>query len=869
MKCEDKRKSVIVNKLKKKHLIEPLSPDDGLEKRNSYITDESVEDFKLYNRILKEFERNKRVCNIAITGEYGVGKSSIIHNVDNDRLIKRVLNKLPSRIVRFLSFRFRSYLYVSLVDFKNIYEYSSISSEETDSKDLENQFDETKKIHTTEYKKAKEEFLYCFLNQIRSKYSVFRRKQLKRGIISLCAALLIISAMVLYSPSDKKNDTEFADATVSIQGNDYSDKGSAINTTNVNSISNASDLNYDAHKELPFAASSLNNNEDSDPLTMIQPDDCFSETRERIKQSYSFKSYINGMFGFLLFGKYESNSASPMIIVVALTLLVIALNYFCHVIHSILKVRSLKIKFYEIDASVSLDDNAMPIEKNCPEITHMLNDLAKEIKYTVVFDDMDRLGVDVCYSLLTKLREINHILNARAYKPIRFIYPLNNDVYEISRGTKFFDAVIPVLSRINENNAGQYLFQLINDQTGIDLNNISKETAQKYDIDADEILPFREYIGECFCDYRSVHQILNELLVLINRSPLSPLKGIIHKSSTTEKEELTTDHPTDEIINLRSLLECLSFVIYKNLLSFDTKNCNIISSVPSKRLVMIEEAFSKNTTLDKESLSELVSKTSNLITHMLTNNWLVGNEFYSLRRESIAALDKAESCLKKKDIESAIEILIEEIELKSKKEENKSSTLAKLEYYLCVCYYYTGNNNQALIHAYEAYKYVQTINNMLCQNICKMIVSLSTQSARISFEIIDKAMMHSDSNEHLTVGLLRKAEKTDSLNLEFLKWDLIGEDKYLCCQSYREENELMLSPLAGETLPLTVEQFNELNNKHAIQRIAAPWLLVDDTGKEYYVTSGEIMEVRSATSLEVNRRPTLNISKNKKHYNSR
>ncbi len=870
-----------------KHVIEPLSPNDGLHTRKSYLSKESIKDFKFYSRILKDCEKNKRVCNIAITGEYGVGKSSVVHYAESN-WIRRILNVLPSCITRLHLFRFRSYLYVSLVDFKSIYEYPTFSRRNdkdatgTETPTLnsgeKSSVQENSSVQTTDANNgttsAKEDFIYCFLNQIRSKYSFFRNKHLIRGIISLSIALIILCAFIFYSSSN----------TVYLSQADHIDNSETSNNTN--------DINKEIKQGLPSSNVPDDNVTEKEQSLSFQNNICLFNSKEQLMRSYSFKSFINGLFGLLLFGAYESNGVCPIVIIIELFTFIYALYSFVCVFRSNTKIKSLNIKFYKIDASISMDNNSLPIEKSCPEITNMLYDLAKEIKYTVVFDDMDRLGADVCYSLLTKLREINHILNARTRKPIRFIYPLNNNIYDISRGTKFFDAVIPVFSRVDQHNAGDYLFKQIHYQTTIDLNNLEDQNKS--------IELFKQLVGKCLGDYRSIHQILNELMVLLHRAPSSvcvspkcaspkdvpadethPIDAYEEGSSKVQQsKEGESDESTTRII-----LENLSFILYRNLLPSDTKDCSILSASPTCREKMIKELLYKNSTNCDEQILKLAKYIADLITHMWTHRWLYGNKYYSLSITNQTIKDRVETFINSDKTQHAIDILKEELSSLSIRNLKDDIEYARLEYYLSVCYYYEGCFSESLRYANNAYNHVCQDNhiennNDLLVTLCKMVVSLSSELDDIDNSIISKAIKNpNESDNKLLIGLKNTASKKEIIDNEnendhkgltpnFVIWDKIGENEYLCGQTFEDDMGLLLSPRLGKTSLLSKDQLKTLYEHGLIHRLAVAWRLStdgteEDPKKVYYVSSDAKPRILSSPSMDVKWRPKLTINKNR------
>ena len=139
------------------------------------------------------------------------------------------------------------------------------------------------------------------------------------------------------------------------------------------------------------------------------------------------------------------------------------------------------------------------------EIIHILNKLSKRIGYTIVFEDMERLEPEVCIDIMTKLREINTLLNTHRKtttwsfrsalinwllqssslvmaaqsilsevlgeslpgiateetETIRFIYAMSDEVLDSDSRSKFFDTIIPVIPALNTSNASDTLSYLL------------------------------------------------------------------------------------------------------------------------------------------------------------------------------------------------------------------------------------------------------------------------------------------------------------------------------------------------------------------------------------------------------------------------
>ena len=95
------------------------------------------------------------------------------------------------------------------------------------------------------------------------------------------------------------------------------------------------------------------------------------------------------------------------------------------------------------------------LDQYAQELVYCLSSVGRQIDYTVVFEDMDRLEAELCIPIFMRLREINHILNARMKqgKRIRFVFVVSDEVVELLDYSKFFDFIIPVVPTLNEKSA--------------------------------------------------------------------------------------------------------------------------------------------------------------------------------------------------------------------------------------------------------------------------------------------------------------------------------------------------------------------------------------------------------------------------------
>lgn len=380
------------------HKIVALSPN------NKLFNKKFLSDFSEYQSFLKAAFRERRIRNIAITGNHGIGKSSIIRSYEKKDRKKG-----------------RGYLYISLMDF----------NDKRVLKDVHTDHDSS--ISPDENKQLQQEFERYLLCQILSRidaqklpHSTFKlipsRKLITRIIISLLVAIFV--ACIL---------------------------GVSFNTQ--------LELSAKLLKVLYYVCWGI-----GVILTM-------------------YATFI--ISKYLTKAKFSANRDG-------------------------VKVEA------EIEKTTGsyIDDHVF-------EIVYALETLASDIGYTVVLEDMDRLGRKICVDIFSKLRRINQLVNDRKKlkrKNIRFIYAFDDSVFELTKNTKFFDYVMSVTPKLNYNTAGTYFKEQLLKST------IDKKAAQNKikDIISGYDNEFWEHVGMVIHDYRMINHILNDFLlfvkVMLNRN---------------------------------------------------------------------------------------------------------------------------------------------------------------------------------------------------------------------------------------------------------------------------------------------------------------------------------------------------------------
>lgn len=90
------------------------------------------------------------------------------------------------------------------------------------------------------------------------------------------------------------------------------------------------------------------------------------------------------------------------------------------------------------------------------ELVYCLTQIVDKIDSTVVFEDLDRLSPDYYIQIFTRLREINYLVNLRlasSNKRIRFVYAISDERLCKIEHHKFFDYILPIIPYLNQRSA--------------------------------------------------------------------------------------------------------------------------------------------------------------------------------------------------------------------------------------------------------------------------------------------------------------------------------------------------------------------------------------------------------------------------------
>lgn len=170
-----------------------------------------------------------------------------------------------------------------------------------------------------------------------------------------------------------------------------------------------------------------------------------------------------------------------------------------------------KIKIASSNIEVEAAERRSPLNENVDELLYFF----EVTKYKgLIIEDLDRFkSTDV----FNRLRELNLLINRSEQiklKPIVFIYGIKDDLFIEGDRTKFFDFIIPVVPVVSSSNAGDKLFQMLEEA------NLSSRLQLDY--------VFR--IGQYITDMRMVRNIFNEFLIYkgkFKNAPDDKLLGMI------------------------------------------------------------------------------------------------------------------------------------------------------------------------------------------------------------------------------------------------------------------------------------------------------------------------------------------------------
>lgn len=123
-----------------------------------------------------------------------------------------------------------------------------------------------------------------------------------------------------------------------------------------------------------------------------------------------------------------------------------------------LRLEKLTLKASTAEMEITPDSQEHCLDLYKFEMVHILERIADRHGNTVVFEDMERFASEICVETMTKLWELNQLLNNHRKTldadavPVRFVYMIGDTVLSAENRVKYFDVVLPVLPSLNNGN---------------------------------------------------------------------------------------------------------------------------------------------------------------------------------------------------------------------------------------------------------------------------------------------------------------------------------------------------------------------------------------------------------------------------------
>ncbi|WP_288201725.1 hypothetical protein [uncultured Megasphaera sp.] len=366
-----------------------LTPNNKLEKDNKYI------------EALEWALKNERIKNIALTGPYGSGKSSIIESflaldlLKNNHTSKSLIGTIVNSIKTFVKYRICNdnwtnevTLRISMATFIESHKIDALERNETDDSEAKQ---ENKKDYRNE----------DLLNKIKIDSSKVEEGILKQLFYKVKPDKIPLSR---YRKLHKISFWGFRFFAMSFK--------------------------FLVAEGLITLL-----------LSIFKPDIFY-----QIKVSLS------------TFASQFSLGTNPWLIGIPLAVMIaMLLSYFRLLLTPKFKIIEVKLPG---TTTIKADDHSEEsvFNKNLDEITYFFEQTGYRI---VFFEDLDRLDDP---KIFVHLRELNNLLNnddSITDKPIVFIYAVRDDIFTETDRTKFFDFIIPVIPVINSTNSGETLFKML------------------------------------------------------------------------------------------------------------------------------------------------------------------------------------------------------------------------------------------------------------------------------------------------------------------------------------------------------------------------------------------------------------------------
>lgn len=122
------------------------------------------------------------------------------------------------------------------------------------------------------------------------------------------------------------------------------------------------------------------------------------------------------------------------------------------------------LKYKDLEITITNSNEGSVFNKYLDEIVYFFKQTKTKI---LVIEDLDRYG-NISLEIFKKLKELNFLLNSnetiKKHGGVLFIYALRDDLFLYNEDrVKFFDTIIPVVSKFSNQNAKEYIMELYQD----------------------------------------------------------------------------------------------------------------------------------------------------------------------------------------------------------------------------------------------------------------------------------------------------------------------------------------------------------------------------------------------------------------------
>ena len=226
-----------------------------------------------------------------------------------------------------------------------------------------------------------------------------------------------------------------------------------------------------------------------------------------------------------------------------ITMIVLSLLIFGYLFYKLITkmhLRKISLKSENAELEVEREDDKDYLDQYSMELVYCLEQTAKKIGHTVVFEDMDRMKLKDVVDIFARLKEINTMVNQRLQKDnkyIKFVYVVNDAVLAKMEHYKFFDYILPVVPGVNPRTSN-YIFRKnlarVNDYLKSRLQNeaLNEEFKELESTKPDTMV---NCAAPFLSDYRLQYMILNDYSIFME---MNAVHNEIEKGQKTAQKLL-------------------------------------------------------------------------------------------------------------------------------------------------------------------------------------------------------------------------------------------------------------------------------------------------------------------------------------------